>query len=294
MHGVVKHGTEAFRKIAEEGTILRTEVGSGSHGIAIEGTDDRDEMGICTEPAEYVIGLKTSHGTRFEQYIHRTAVDRAMAEHQRQCKIAMPHEPHSCPGGFDISHARSGPEDLDLVIYSLRKWMKLAMGGNPSVLIPLFVLESRCEVNTEMGARLRAEADRVISRRAGYQFLGYLNNQRESMTGIRKPKVNRPELVEKYGFDTKYASHAIRLGYQGTELMETGRLTLPMPLGPRQHVREVKLGRYGKDDVLDMISTLAARLEQGIRGTVLPDEPDWDWANQFLIDAYQSSWEPSW
>ncbi len=31
-------------------TILRCEVGSGAHGIATEGKDDRDEMGICIEP----------------------------------------------------------------------------------------------------------------------------------------------------------------------------------------------------------------------------------------------------
>jgi len=266
-HGVVKHGSADFARIAEEGTILRTEVGSGAHGIAIEGTDDRDEMGICIEPAEYVIGLKTGEGNvPFGQYIYRTKPE----------------------------HARSGPGDLDLTIYSLRKWMKLAMGGNPSVLIPLFVPRQSMVTCREAGLQLRHQADRIISRRAGYQFLGYLNNQRESMTGVRKPKVNRPELVEKYGFDTKYASHAVRLGYQGIELMETGRLTLPMPLSQRQTVREVKLGKYSQDDVLYLLDTVTARLERHVRDTELPDEPDWDWANQFLIDAYQSAWEIPW
>lgn len=294
MHGAAKHGQDAFRKIAEEGTILRTEVGSGAHGIAIDGTDDRDEMGICIEPASYVIGLKTGgDGTRFEQYASRTAVDRAKAGHKEKCGNSEPHDAYTCPA-FDVSHARSGPGDLDLTVYSLRKWTKLAMGGNPSVLIPLFVPMESCVTVKEYGAQLRDQADMIVSRRAGYQFLGYLNNQRESMLGIRKPKVNRPELVAKYGYDTKYASHAVRLGYQGIELMETGRLTLPMPLGPRRHVREIKLGRHGQEDVLATISTLVTRLEKGIEDTGLPGEPDWDWANGFLVEAYQASWEPAW
>lgn len=29
-------------------------------------------------------------------------------------------------------------------------------------------------------------------------------------------------------FDTNYAMYALRLGYQGLELLETGRLTLPL------------------------------------------------------------------
>ena len=266
-HGAAKHGQEAFRKIAEEGTILRTEVGSGAHGIAIEGTDDRDEMGICIEPAGYVIGLKEGEGgVAFGQYAARTQPE----------------------------HQRSGPGDLDVVVYSLRKWMKLALGGNPSVLIPLFVPTESVVSIREYGLHLREQADRIISRRAGYQFLGYLNNQRESMIGLRKPKVNRPELIAQYGFDVKYASHAVRLGYQGIELMETGRLTLPMPLGERQFVREIKRGRYAKDDVLAGINELGGRLEQAIENTGLPEEPDWDWANQFLIDAYQSAWEVAW
>ncbi len=43
--------------------ILRTQVGSGVHGTAISGQDDRDEMGICLEPPEYVTGLaRVPHG----------------------------------------------------------------------------------------------------------------------------------------------------------------------------------------------------------------------------------------
>ena len=63
----MKHDTPEFAAIAEQGTILRCQVGSGLHGTAVDGQDDRDEMGLCVEPAEYVTGLR-----RFEQYVFRT------------------------------------------------------------------------------------------------------------------------------------------------------------------------------------------------------------------------------
>lgn len=51
------HASEEARRIAEAGMILRTQVGSGVHGTAVTGQDDRDEMGICLEPPEFVTGL---------------------------------------------------------------------------------------------------------------------------------------------------------------------------------------------------------------------------------------------
>jgi RNA repair pathway DNA polymerase beta family protein len=37
--------------------ILRVQAGSGAHGTAVSGQDDRDEMGVCLEPRQFVTGL---------------------------------------------------------------------------------------------------------------------------------------------------------------------------------------------------------------------------------------------
>ena len=132
------HSIDEFSLIAERGTVLQCQVGSGVHGTAIEGQDDRDEMGICIEPPDYVIGLK-----RFEQYIFRTQ-----------------------PEG-----ARSGPGDLDLIVYSLRKWLRLALDGNPTVLLPLFVPDDEIVAIDEIGVELREHPERIVSRVAGERFL---------------------------------------------------------------------------------------------------------------------------
>ena len=67
-----------------------------------------------------------------------------------------------------------------------------------------------------------------VSRASGARFLGYLVAQKLKMKGERAHTVNRPELVAKYGYDTKFAMHALRLGYEGIEMMTHGRLTLPV------------------------------------------------------------------
>src|ERR1700685_2008618 len=118
------HASEEARRIAEDGMILRVQVGSGVHGTSVTGQDDRDEMGLCLEPPQFVTGLaRVPSGTRgeaplvpFEQYERHTAWDR--------------------PGGLAN---RSGAGDLDVIIYSARKWARLALAGNPTVLPVLFL-----------------------------------------------------------------------------------------------------------------------------------------------------------
>ncbi|WP_410613832.1 DNA polymerase beta superfamily protein [Amycolatopsis sp. lyj-109] len=255
----MKHDTPEFAAIAEQGTILRCQVGSGLHGTAVDGQDDRDEMGLCVEPAEYVTGLR-----RFEQYVFRTQ-----------------------PEGV-----RSGPGDLDLIVYSLRKWMRLALTGNPTILLPLFVPDAEIVRITELGHELRANADRVVSRLAGLRFAGYLRTQRTRMLEGAL-RVNRPELIAKYGFDTKYAMHMVRLGVQGVELLETGRMTLPIAEPWLTWLRDLRRGKHTQDEAVAAAAELEDRLDRLTRcASPLPEEPDRDWADRWLVHAYDSAWRP--
>lgn len=246
--------------IARQGTILRCLVGSGLHGTAVEGQDDRDEMGVCIEPPEYVIGLQ-----RFEQYIYRTQ-----------------------PEGV-----RSGPGDLDLTIYSLRKWLRLALAGNPTILLPLFVPPEHLVSCGPLGTELRVRSEMIVSRRAGHRFLGYLRAQRERLLGLRGGRhTNRPELVEIYGFDAKFAMHMVRLGVQGVELMETGRISLPIREPWLSWLRDLRQGRHSKAEALAAAEELEAAIEHLLVTSPLPPTPDERAADAWLVSAYQRFWSP--
>jgi predicted nucleotidyltransferase len=196
------------QEIAEAGCILRAVVSSTVHGLSNPGTDDRDEMGVCIEPREYVLGLRP-----FEHWVFRS-------------------QPEGEP---------SGPGDLDLTIYGLRKYCRLAMKGSPTVLLLLFIEGEHVMVRTTLGAELQALAPAFVSRRAGRAFLGYLDAQRRGLLGDRHATRTR-ELSAEHGYDTKYAMHALRIAYQGIELITTGRISLPMPESARGHLLAVRRG----------------------------------------------------
>jgi hypothetical protein len=80
-----------------------------------------------------------------------------------------------------------------------------------------------------VGRELRALSPKIVSRRVQAPYLGYLQAQKQRLTGERGQKrIHRPALEQLYGFDTKYAMHMLRLGFQGVELLTAGRLSLPM------------------------------------------------------------------
>ncbi len=269
------HASSEARKIAEQGTILRAQVGSGVHGTSVAGQDDRDEMGICLEPPAYVTsvaqvpaGVSSTSFVTFEQYQRHTVWDK--------------------PGGLAN---RSGAGDLDVVIYSARKWSRLALAGNPTVLLVLFVPDAEVVYRDEIGAELTANAHRFASRRAAARFLGYLQSQKAAMTGEVAAHSNRPELVADHGYDTKFAMHAMRLGYQGVELLTTGRITLPVPQPALEHLRAVRRGDVPLPEVIAGISDLERQLQQLQHRPTAPEAPDHTWVDAWLHRSHLAYWQ---
>lgn len=269
------HASAEARRIAEDGLILRVQVGSGVHGTSITGQDDRDEMGICLEPARFVTGLaQVPRGidadalVGFEQYQRHTVWDQ--------------------PGGLAN---RSGAGDLDVVVYSARKWCRLALAGNPTVLLALFVPDEEVVHRDEIGAELVDNAHRFVSRHAAARFLGYLQGQRAAMTGESGAHTNRPELVAEHGYDTKFAMHALRLGVQGIELLTTGRITLPVPEPDLSWLRQVRRGEVPLPEVVTALDDLERRLAEVGADAAVPDEPDRAWVDAWLHRSHLRFWE---
>jgi predicted nucleotidyltransferase len=252
--------TSADATTAMQNEILRTVVGSGVHGLAIEGTDDHDEMGVFIEPRTLVYGT----GKPLDSYTWRTQ-----------------------PEG-----ARSGPGDTDLVIYSLRHYIRLAAGGNPTVLVPLFAPEESILKITPTGENLRMIRNAFLSKHAIQRFLGYMHGQHERMMGRGKQNrvPNRPELIERYGWDVKYGSHAARLAFQASEILRSGHLTLPMSEHERRLVLEIKRGEYSRENVSQFVIEMEAEIRAGMASSPLPDEPNWATIERFSIDAHEQHW----
>lgn len=248
----------SYKEMAERTTILRCLVGSQSYGLNL-GSSDRDEKGVCVEDYEVFCSL-TNH---FEDIEYRDAAQRA-SDHA----------------------AKSEPGDLDLTIYSLRKFLKLALGGNPNITELLFIDGSCVVERTSLGAELQGLYPYIVSKRCASAYLGYMEKQRNDML-----VKGRRDLIEKFGYDTKAASHLIRLGFQGCEILDTGKISLPLGPTAREICLNIKQGKWALDDVRSLAVGLEYRIKELRLKDHIQDMPNTKIVEAWMQETYWTQWE---
>jgi len=209
--------------MAERNLIIKWRVGSHLYGTNTLDSDE-DTVGICVPDIDYVIGTK-----RFEQHEHRT---------------------NSAGTG-----KRNTSQDSDLVIYSLPKFLHLLTGNNPNIVELLFATENCVLFKNEYGQAILDHAKLFVSKKAYHTFSGYAHQQRHKLS-TKQPEGSRKELVDQYGYDTKFGYHLIRLYYESIELLADGRITFP--LSCRKQLLNIKRGETSLAEVLAEADRLKA------------------------------------
>jgi hypothetical protein len=244
-------------------TILLVEVGSTAHGTGMQGGEDHDEIGVVVETAEELVGL-SERG--FPTVMQRTQ-----------------------PEGV-----RSGPGDIDRTLYPLRRFLRLAASGNPSILMTMW---APVEYSTSEGEELRGLGDAFVGRHVIPRYRGYMQSQGQRLLGTRggghgkRGGGGREELIAAFGFDTKYAMHCARLGFQCVELLTTGRLQLPIQGEPARWLRSVRHGDVPFGEWWDRCLGLDAELAAMEHDESIPREPDRTRIESWSVATHRRIWD---
>lgn len=238
------------REQVDKFTILR--VTAGSRMLGLNNPDsDTDTLGIMIEPINEAMGV----GAPFEQWVN---------------------------------------EKEQTQIYGLRKWIRLALKSNPSMISLLWAKGPGVVQKVDArGAQLQELAPKIVSRRAASAFLGYLQAQRQRLLGNTSNRGHGPMrevLIKAHGFDTKYAMHMLRLGMQGVELLETGRLSIPMRDADRTYLMGVRNGAASLNDCLTRAGELEAALKDLFTSSPLPEDPATEEVEEWMTRMYLRNW----
>ncbi|MGZ4899641.1 MAG: DNA polymerase beta superfamily protein [Candidatus Angelobacter sp.] len=230
--------------------------GSELHGAKVGKTDDTDLYGVYIESRELALGLDPR-----EHFVWSTAGD----------------------------ERRNGPDDVDITLYSLRKWAGMAAKGNATALHFLFA-EPR-EVDPKTWQKIQARSQLFLSRSSAKQFLGFSDDQFKRLTGEKGSgkKGQRPEYIGKYGFDTKAAMHGLRLLYECLELMAHRRITLPRP--EKDLLIEVRTGEWPLEKVLSHSKKLANAVEEAVASSPLPERVDRAAISKLVAQVHLEFWK---
>jgi hypothetical protein len=163
-----------------------------------------------------------------------------------------------------------GVEEVD---WEIEKFLRLALHANPNILETLWspaVLH--CD---ETGEELRRMRSAFLSRHLYKTYSGYVLSQFKLM---------KRSYDEKGTFKAKHAMHLIRLLHSGIHALAEGEIRVDVA----EHREELLAVRHGKvafDEVRRRALDLDKQFAEAFTRTTLPEKPDTERVNRFLIAA---------
>lgn len=148
----------------------------------------------------------------------------------------------------------------DLVVYSLNKYVRLAVKGNPNIVEMLYVKPEHVVYATAPGEEMRASRELFLSKQLYHSYGGYaIHNLRKLANAGHR-------------YDAKDAHHLIRLLQMGRELLETGELYVARP--NVEELMAIKRGEWRVDELLAYAEDLFAQMTTAYAGSQLPEAVD--------------------
>ncbi len=303
----------------EPHTIFQTITGSHAYGMATP-ESDIDTKGVAISPKSTVLGF-----------------------------------------AYNFAQKEQLTDEVDSVVYDLRKFMKLATQNNPNIIEIMFISPDHWQETSPYWNMLWDNRDRFLGKGCYQKYTGYAHAQLKRINTHRKwlldPPTKKPlredyglpehkkltnsergalnalveegftvgaefmtylvnekkyqsehnhwkqyqqwkksrnkvraELEAKFGYDTKHASHLIRLMRQCIEILEKHTLTI----GDKDNAEQllaVRRGAFSYDAVMEEAESLQKKCEALYESSTLRTRPDLEWANGLCVEIQEIFWD---
>lgn len=171
---------------------------------------------------------------------------------------------------------RDGPRAEEMH-WELARCLGLALAANPTVLEVLW--SPLVEVLTDVGRGLLAVRPALLSRRVAETYGRYAADQLAKLSSARE----RTGEVR-----WKQAMHMLRLLMAGAHVLRTGDVLVDVS-AHRDDLLAVRRGEVAWVSVAARAEALRADLAVALGDTVLPESPDRDRVEEFLVDVRRAS-----
>ena len=108
---------------------------------------------------------------------------------------------------------------------------------------------------------------------------------------LKNRNQSRAELEAKCGYDSKHASHCIRLVRMGNEILTTGKVNVDRRGIDADELLNIRLGNVDYETVLTEAEQLFAELDRSYEVSILPHKPDFERINKLTMELVEEfSW----
>jgi len=162
---------------------------------------------------------------------------------------------------------------VEEVCWELEKFLRLALQANPNILETLWT--PTILFADETGQELRGLRDAFLSRHLYKTYSGYVLSQFHLMAKRH---------AKQQAYKPKHAMHLIRLLYSGIQALQTGAILVDVG-EHRDELLRIRSGALAFEEVRTRALELGQVFQQAFASTSLPERPDYDRVNRFLIQA---------
>ena len=162
--------------------------------------------------------------------------------------------------------------------WEIEKFIRLALKANPNILECLY--SPLVEYATPLAESLIDQREMFLSRLIYQTYNGYVMSQFKK---LQKDIENHGEIR------WKHATHLIRLLLSGIAGLKEGSILVRMEGTHRERLLEVRHGEMPWEMVNQWRLQLHTEFDAAFQTTLLPERPDYEQANTFLIEARRSA-----
>lgn len=178
-------------------------------------------------------------------------------------------------------------KDPDETIYSLKKFVNLALGANPNILELLWIEKPFLLLEHHQANYLKHFRRAFITKKIFTSYVGYAKAQLHKIKaeGNCSPEMNsrRSEDIKKNGYDTKAATHLMRLMFQARELALDERISFPMRDEELVVCKSIRNGEFPFEFVKNLFEKSLQELREIEKDSTLPEKPDFNLVNNIVI-----------
>ena len=196
------------------------------------------------------------------------------------------------PPGFDtwqqtgVCDPSSGGQgkEWDLSIFGIVRYFELCRENNPNVIDSLFTNEECVLHCTQIGRMVRDHRKLFLSKLCWKKFRGYANAQLRKLND-KVPIGGRKEIVEKFGYDVKFAYHIVRLFDEAEQIMLEHDLDLQRA---KEVMKAIRRGEWTLEQLKAWVVEKDRVLEAAYTRCQLPEKPLLEPLRKLLLECLET------
>lgn len=177
----------------------------------------------------------------------------------------------------------SNNRNYDITIFGIVKFFQLCMENNPNMVDALFVKQHSILHCSPIGQIVRDNRTIFLHKGAYHKFRGYSFSQLNKAKSTNR-EGKRKEIVEKYGYDLKFAAHTIRLADECYQILAEGDLDLTRSA---EVLKSIRRGEWTFEQVQDYFNTKEKQLDELYHSSKLPYGPDEEKIKNLLLQCLE-------